>query len=425
MSLKSKLLSLSTAASLLFAHSSSAETSLSKIPLPPTKLEQKEASLPTPFQFAEHTSKADQKLLTSFVSQALKDPITAQHFSEVKPFARRIVLKLIPPFESNTNVSFRGALIILPEKETSQEAGISIVPKRSEKETVDSLKEAISGISSVFKEYQENQLSKQQPPYAWQKQKPINPIEFQKAKEKDPRLANVSLLKGTSPGVELKHEQFLYRVRLEKINGKQSFDGEIPILSFRVASVQNPFIERPMTEKDLKNIKKPIIEAIRGGQDLGFLPKKIEGSPLINSALRFDTLLSKLINRVFSNSEEYQTVFNTSDAIYQTNVRSFLPCIIETSPQKKLSEQCVGFAFCVGNTYFNATTITGFSITQNNVKRSMNAQEMAFFKKTVQQQMTPDIREKSDSFWKYFDRFSEPHTTTTVLVAHVITKKSR
>lgn len=185
-------------------------------------------------------------------------------------------------------------------------------------------------------------------------------------------------------------------------------DPQKTILSFRTAAVQTPHQERPMTQKDLDTIKKPLIAAIRGGQAAGVLPETVQEVPLIGKALKFDFLLGSLINKVFDASLPYQAVFNTTSALRQTNMTDFKPVVFRGDAQIEQPDEWVGFSFRVGSTTFKASIPYGCTITQNGTKRTMNAAEAAFFKKTAMLHMTPEQRAQSTVFWNYFNTYVLP-----------------
>ena len=248
----------------------------------------------------------------------------------------------------------------------------------------------------------------------------VNREALAKARHKDARLAGLSLLDGLSPGIELKHGNRLYRLRFEKINDQTMTKDQIPILSFRTAAVQTPHQERPMTQKDLDTIKKPLIAAIRGGQAAGVLPETVQEVPLIGKALKFDFLLGSLINKVFDASLPYQAVFNTTSALRQTNMTDFKPVVFRGDAQIEQPDEWVGFSFRVGSTTFKASIPYGCTITQNGTKRTMNAAEAAFFKKTAMLHMTPEQRAQSTVFGNYFNTYvlPEPQKSVALLTQH-------
>lgn len=423
MDLKKRILSLSAAGALLVAPSAIANT-----PTPdktPMRTEQKQTALPVPFRVPTGTNPKQAAWMTDIVTRALKNPNTAQHLADISPLVEHIMLLPRPasyPIVDNqrTEMMWRTSPCL------KNYIGIVMKGQDDPDKTARSLQTTLSEIASHLKRHEQwKQIVRQtSPKYSHLGQLVVNREALAKARTQDVRLANISLLDGLSPGVELKHDQQLYRLRFEKMNDQTMTEDQIPILSFRTASVHAPHQERPMTQKDLDTIKKPLIAAIRSGQAAGVLPKSVKNAPLIGKALRFDFLLGSLINKVFDASLPYQKVFNTTPAIYQTNITDFKPVIARGDAQIEQPDEWVGFSFNAGSTTFNASIPYGCTVTQNGTKRTMNAEELSFFKKVAQKQMTPEHRAQSTAFWDYFNTNALPETSKPATYALLAKHKS-
>ncbi len=421
MGLKKKILSLSAATALLFSGTAAnAETpSEEKINLP--NIEKTISPLLHPFKFARNTSQEDQLFLTQLLSEVIKDKQAAHDFSQISALTKQIILKVSHPAPGEAP-SFYGAQIMLPRNSNKDYVGIHIIPNTRLNDTVKSFKIALSDMKHVLNQNQINHTQNKE--YSWIPQPPIDINRFYEAQKEDARLQNISLLLGQSPGIELKQAHFIYRIRIEKINEQKTLDGKMPIISFRVASKHSPLIERAMTQEDIDKIKKPLIAALRACQEADLLPKNIEEKPFIGTALKFDFLLSRLISKAFNDSLKIQPIFNTVKDINQSKVLSFSPVVVKGDIEVEQPDRLVGFAFKSGTTYFNGNALTGFTITQNNIKRAMSPQEMNFFKEIAQKNMTPEMHLNSTEFWDAFNHASKNISSSNqgLLIASVKSK---
>lgn len=409
MDLKKRILSLSAAGALLVAPSAVADT-----PTPdktPMRTEQKQSALPAPFRVPTDTSPREAAWMADIVTRALKNPDTARHLADISPLVEHIMLLPRPasyPVVDNqrTEMMWRTSPCL------KNYIGIVMKGLDDPDKTALAFGATLAETAGYLKNHQKRvQLIRQaNRTHLYLGQLVVDRDALTKARAKDPRLADISLLDGLSPGVELKHGNQLYRLRFEKVNDQTMTEDQIPILSFRTASVHAPHQERPMTQKDLDTIKKPLIAAIRGGQAAGVLPESTKEAPLIGKALRFDFLLSALMNKVFDAALPYQKVFNTTPALHQTDISAFAPVIARGDRQIEQPDEWVGFSFKAGTTTFKASIPYGCTVTQNGTKRTMNAAELAFFKKVAQSRMTPDQRARSTAFWNYFNTYVLPKT---------------
>lgn len=418
MGLKKKILSLSAAGVVLAAGNLSADIpTVEKTPALP-RMEQKQLVLPSPFRLPADISPKEAASVTDLITRALKNPKTAQEAAELTPLVEHIML--IPrPFQYGMPAT---EMIWRTGANQKEYVGFIVRNQDDPQKTILSLQTTLAETAAHLKRHQEWRRTYQQARQTHLQlgQLVVNREALAKARHKDARLAGLSLLDGLSPGIELKHGNRLYRLRFEKLNDQTMTEDQIPILSFRTAAVQTPHQERPMTQKDLDTIKKPLIAAIRGGQAAGVLPETVQEVPLIGKALKFDFLLGSLINKVFDASLPYQAVFNTTSALRQTNMTDFKPVVFRGDAQIEQPDELVGFSFRVGSTTFKASIPYGCTVTQNGTKRTMNAAEAAFFKKTAMLHMTPEQHAQSTVFWNYFNTYvlPEPQKSVALLTQH-------